>query len=102
MNYCFSIITQVIIEIPKQRNVKFYHNHAIVDKSSYYVAHINVPHNAFLNSCSEEKTFSLTFINQNVIHRGLYSYRQWVRFIALFPNSVFLLLLHVEQVCKSF
>ena len=26
-NNCFSIITQVIIEIPiKQRNVKFYHN----------------------------------------------------------------------------
>ena len=34
--------------------------------------------------------------------RGLYSYRQWVRFITLFPNNVFLLLLHVEQVCKSF
>jgi len=25
-NNCFSIITQVIIEIPKQRSVKFYHN----------------------------------------------------------------------------
>ena len=24
--YLFSIITQVIIEIPNQRNVKFYHN----------------------------------------------------------------------------
>ena len=34
--------------------------------------------------------------------RGLYSYRQWVRFITLFPNNVFLLLLHVERVCKSF
>ena len=34
--------------------------------------------------------------------RGLYSYRQWVHFITLFPNNVFLLLLHVERVCKSF
>ena len=33
---------------------------------------------------------------------GLYSYQQWVRFITLFPNNVFLLLLHVEWVCKSF
>ena len=33
---------------------------------------------------------------------GLYSYRQWVRFITLFPNNVFLLFLHVERVCKSF
>ena len=33
---------------------------------------------------------------------GLYSYLQWVRFITLFPNNVFLLLLHVERVCKSF
>ena len=34
--------------------------------------------------------------------RGLYSFRQWVRFITFFPNNVFLLLLHVERVCKSF
>ena len=34
--------------------------------------------------------------------RGVYSYRQWVRFITLFPNNVFLLLLDVERVCKSF
>ena len=62
-NNCFSIITQVIIEIPiKQRNVKFYHK-SIVDKSSYHAARINVSRNAFLNSRSEEKkTFSLTFI----------------------------------------
>ena len=33
---------------------------------------------------------------------GLYSYRQWVRFITLSPNNVFLLLLNVERVCKSF
>ena len=25
-NNCFSVITQVIIEIPKQRSVQFYHN----------------------------------------------------------------------------
>ena len=34
--------------------------------------------------------------------RSLYCYRQWVRFITLFPNNVFLLLLNVERVCKSF
>ena len=33
---------------------------------------------------------------------GLCPYRQWVRLITLFPNNVFLLVLHVEQVCKSF
>ena len=40
--------------------------------------------------------------NQNVVYRGLYSYRQWVRFITLFPNNFLVLLLHVERVCKSF
>ena len=37
-------------------------NYAIVDKSSYHAAPINVSRNAFLNSCSEEKKISLTFI----------------------------------------
>ena len=56
-NNCFSIITQVIIEIPKQRNVTILPHFAIVDKSSYrmYAARINVSRNAFLNSRSEEK-----------------------------------------------
>ena len=40
--------------------------------------------------------------NQNVVYHGLYSYRQWVHFITPFPSNVFLLLLHVERVCKSF
>ena len=96
-----NIITQVIIEIPKQRNVTIFPQFAIVDKSSYHAAPINVSRNAFLNSRSEEKTFSLTFIpgkkQIKMWFRGLYSYRQWVRFITLF-----LLLLHVERVCKSF
>ena len=62
-NNCFSIITQVIIEIPKQRNVTILPLFAIVDKSSYHAARINVSRNAFLHSPSEEKkTFSLTFI----------------------------------------
>ena len=61
-NNCFSIITQVIIEIPKQRNVKFYHNLPLLITSSYHAARINVSCNAFLNSRSEEKTFSLTLI----------------------------------------
>ena len=51
----FSIIAQVIIEMPKQRNVTILPQFAIVDKSSYHAARINVSHNALLNSCSEEK-----------------------------------------------
>ena len=54
-NNCFSIITQVIIEMPKQRNVTILPQFAIVDKSSYHAARINVSRNAFLNSRSEEK-----------------------------------------------
>ena len=97
----------MIIEIPiKQRNVKFYHNLLLLIRA-YHAARINVSRNAFLNSRSEEKkTFSLTFIpgktNQKVIYRGLYSYPQLLRFITLFSNNVFLLLRHVERVCKSF
>ena len=54
-NNCFSIITQVIKKIPKQRNVTILPQFAIVDKSSYRVARINVSRNPFLNSRSEEK-----------------------------------------------
>ena len=54
-NNCFSIITQVIIEITKQRNVTILPQFAIVDKSSHHAARINVSRNAFLNSRSEEK-----------------------------------------------
>ena len=61
-NNCFSLITQVIIERPKQRNVTFLPQFVVVDKSSYHAAYINVSRNTFLNSRSEEKTFSLTFI----------------------------------------
>ena len=52
----------MITEIPEQRNVTILPQFAIVNKSSYHAARINVSRNAFLNSCSEEKTFSLTFI----------------------------------------
>ena len=59
-NNCFRIITQVIIEIPKQRNVTILPQFAIVDKSSYHASRINVSRNAFLNSRSEEiASFSL-------------------------------------------
>ena len=51
-----NIITQVIIEIPKQRNVTIFPQFAIVDKSSYHAAPINVSRNAFLNSRFEEKS----------------------------------------------
>ena len=54
-NNCFSIITQVIIEMPKQRNVTILPQFSIVHKSSYHAARINVSRNAFLNSPSEDK-----------------------------------------------
>ena len=50
-----SIITQVIIEIPKERNVIILPQFAVVGESSYHAARINVSCNAFLNSRSEEK-----------------------------------------------
>ena len=105
-NNCFGIITQVIIEIPKQRNVTILPQFAIVDKSSYHAARINASRNAFFNSRSEEKKIFLwrsyrVKTNKNVVS-CLYSYRQWARFITLLPNNVFLLLLHVERVCISF
>ena len=34
--------------------------------------------------------------NRNGVYRGLYSYRQRVRVIALFPNIFFVLFLHVR------
>ena len=42
--------------------LQFVPRFAIVDKSSYHAARINVSRNAFLNSRSEEKNISLTFI----------------------------------------
>ena len=45
----------MIIEIPKQRNVTILPQFAIVHKSSYHAARINVSRNAFLKSRSEEK-----------------------------------------------
>ena len=76
----------------KQRNVKFYHNEfAIVDKSSYHAARINVSRNAFLNSRSEEKkTFSLTFIPGKKKSKSDLSWSVLIRFITLFPNNAFL------------
>ena len=40
--------------------------------------------------------------NRNMVHRGLYSYRQRVHVITLLPNIVFVLFLYVERFCKSF
>ena len=40
--------------------------------------------------------------HKNVKYRGLYSYRQRVRVITLFPNIFFVLFLYVERFCKSF
>ena len=51
----------MIIEIPKQRNFTFLPQFAIVHKSSYHAARINVSRNAFLNSRSEEKNIFFDF-----------------------------------------
>ena len=37
-----------------------------------------------------------------MVHRGLYSYRQRVRVITLFPNIVFVLFLYVSDFAKVF
>ena len=60
----------------------------ITRSQPYYAARVNVSLNAFFSSRSE---FCLTLIlwqktNRNVVYRGLYSYRQRVRVITLFPN----------------
>ena len=52
----------MIIEIPKQRNATILPQFAIVEKSSYHAARINVSRNAFLNSHSEEKNIFFEFI----------------------------------------
>ena len=57
VNNCFSIITQVIIEIPKQRYVTILPQFAIVDKSSYHAACFNVSPNAFWTPALKKKHF---------------------------------------------
>ena len=59
----------------------------------------------FSSSRSEEKHFLWRWYcgkktNRNVVYRGLYSYRQRVRFITLFPNIFFVLFLHKGKVWR--
>ena len=69
---------------------------------------VNVSRNTFYSSRAEKekKTFSLVLIlwkktNWYVFYRGLYSYRQRLSVITLFPSIFFVLLfLHFERVCK--
>ena len=56
-NNCFSVITQMVIEIPKQRNFTILPQFAIVGKSSYHATRINVSRNAFLNSLWRKNIF---------------------------------------------
>ena len=105
-NNCFSIITQVIIEIPKQKNVTILPQFAIVDKSSYHAARINVSRNPFLNSRSGKRKHFLwrsyrVKINQNVVSWSVLLSTMGTLHYS-FSNNVFLLLLRVERVCKSF
>ena len=57
MKTSFGIITQVIIELPNQRNAEFLPQFAIVDKSPYHAAHVNVSCNAFFSLRSEKSIF---------------------------------------------
>ena len=94
-NNCLGRITQVIIEIPKQRNVKFYYNLPLL---------IRAPNTTLLVSMCRPmpfsfrarklkhflwRSYSLAKTNWNVVYRGLYSSRQRVRVIILFPNNFF-------------
>ena len=75
-----------------------------------HAARVSVSRNTFLSSCSEKKNCSdVNIVVKNIKtekskygHRGLYSYRQRVRVIRLFPNNFYVLFLHVERVCKRF
>jgi len=65
VNNCFSIITQVIIEIPiKQRNVKILPQFAIVDIKEFIprCSHQRVTQCLFKLALWRKTTFSLTFI----------------------------------------
>ena len=75
----FTIITQVIIEILKQRNVKFYHNLPLLIRIHTTLLanklnmnlNLNVSRNAFLNSRSEEKNIFFD------VHTGLKQIKMW-------------------------
>ena len=77
----------------------------MVDKSTDRAAHVNVSRNAIFSSRSTSRSEKNTFFDveivvknkSNVAQRGLYSYRQRVHVITLFPNIFFLLFLHVER-----
>ena len=79
--------------------------------SPNHAARVNVSRNAFFSSRSlkENTLFDVDIVvktekrkNRNMVHHSLYSYRQRVSVITLFPNIVFVLFLYVERFCKSF
>ena len=89
----------MIIEIPKRRNIIFYHNLATGNLPLLIRVHaacVNVSRNAFFNSRSEKKKFFFDVdivvkTNGNVVYHGLYSYCQWVSIIILLPINFFLI-----------
>ena len=85
-NNCFSIITQVIIEMPKRRNI----NLSLLIR--VHAARVNVSRNTFFSSRSEKKFFDVDIVVKNKSKCGLswlYAYRQRVLVFTLFPNSFF-------------
>ena len=74
-----------------------------------HAARVSVSHDAFLSSRSEKNCFDVNIVVKNIKtekseygYGGLYSYRQRVRVIPLFPNNFYVLFLYVERICKHF
>ena len=85
--------------------LQFYHNLPLL--SSYHAARINVSRNAFLNSHSGEKKNFLwrsyrVKTNQNVVSWSVLLSTMSTLHYSFPKQCRFLLLLHLEQVCKSF
>ena len=95
-NNCFSIITQVIIEMPKRRNI----NLSLLIR--VHAARVNVSRNTFFSSRSEKKFFDVDIVVKNKSKCDL----SWSILLSttstlhhFFPKQFFfLLLLHGERV----
>ena len=110
-NNCFSIFTQVIIEIPKQRNVQFYHNlplfirvHTTLLASMCRARPFSV--HALLALWINNIFFDVDIVAENKSKCGL----SWSVLLSTaskrhnsFPKHFFVLFMHVERrVSESF
>ena len=94
----------MIIEIPKQRNVTIFTQLAIVDKSSYHAARINVSQCLFELTLWRKKHFLWRSYrvktNQNVVSWSVLLLTMGTLHYS-FPKQCLLIASHVERVCKS-